>query len=120
MKAATRNDKPEWFTPPAGVTTATVCRLSGKLATEGCEHVEVVNAKGDTERRSMVYTEYFASGTEPSAYCDLHPTRGLMGKLASIFSGSAKPPPPHVEDAGIPPAPAAVAAMAAPPAAQAA
>ncbi len=118
MKAATRNDKPEWFTPPAGVTTATVCRLSGKLAAEGCDHAEVINDKGDTERRSLVYTEYFASGTAPSAYCDLHPTRGLMGKLASIFSGGAKPPPPHVEDAGIPPAPAAVAAMAPPAAAQ--
>jgi penicillin-binding protein 1A len=115
MKAATRNDKPQWLSPPAGVTTATVCRLSGKLAAEGCTHVDVVSANGSIEQRSMVYTEYFARGTEPSAYCDLHPTRGLMGKFASIFSGSAKPipPPPHIEDTGIPSAPVAVTAAAA-------
>ena len=39
------------------------------------------------ERRSMVYTEYFARGTEPTAYCDLHPTRGIMTKLAGVFGG---------------------------------
>src|SRR5262249_43955258 len=32
MKAATRDDRPEWVTPPPGVVTATVCRISGKLA----------------------------------------------------------------------------------------
>jgi penicillin-binding protein 1A len=97
------------------VTTATVCRLSGKLAAEGCTHVDVVNANGSIEQRSMVYTEYFAKGTAPSAYCDLHPTRGLMGKFASIFSGNAKPipPPPHVEDTGIQTAPVVVTAAAA-------
>src|SRR5579862_3121314 len=46
MKAATRNDKPTWFTPPPGVTTAVVCRLSGKLATEGCQQVDVVGKDG--------------------------------------------------------------------------
>ena len=51
---------------PADVTTAVVCRMSGKLATEGCEHVEVVDAKGQLERRSMVYTDYFAKGTQPT------------------------------------------------------
>jgi membrane peptidoglycan carboxypeptidase len=111
MKAATRGDKPQWLTPPAGVTTATVCRLSGKLAAEGCSHADVVTDKGTIEQRSLVYTEYFAQGTVPTAYCDLHPTRGFVGKLASIFSGNTKPlpPPPHAEDAGLPPAPVAVA-----------
>src|SRR5205823_7155718 len=37
MKAATKGDKPEWFTPPPGITTANVCRLSGKLAGEACQ-----------------------------------------------------------------------------------
>ncbi len=37
MKVATRGDKPEWLTPPAGVTSATVCRVSGKLATDDCQ-----------------------------------------------------------------------------------
>jgi penicillin-binding protein 1A len=103
MKVATRDDKPEWYRAPAGVTTASVCRLSGKLATEGCEDVDVVSKDGELIRRSMVYTEYFDRGTEPTAYCDLHPTRGIMGKLAGFFGGQEQPAPPRVEDTGIPP-----------------
>ena len=104
MKTATKDDKPEWLATPPGIATATVCRLSGKLATEGCEDVEVVNPNGTIERRSMVYTEYFVRGTEPTAYCDLHPTRGIIGTLASILTGgSVKPVPPRIEDTGIPP-----------------
>ena len=78
MKAATRGDKPEWLDAArAASSRRRVCRLSGKLATDGCEDVEVVDDDGQLERRSMVYTEYFARGTEPTDYCDLHPTRGL-------------------------------------------
>jgi penicillin-binding protein 1A len=110
MKSATRTDKPEWLVPPAGVTSARVCRLSGLLATEGCDDVEVIGTGGQLEHRSMVYTEYFAKGTQPVGYCDQHPTRGIMTKLAGIFGGSdERPPPPHVQDTGITPAPAAVA-----------
>jgi 1A family penicillin-binding protein len=113
MKVATRGDKPEWPVPPAGVTTATVCRLSGKLATEGCQDVEVVNDQGHIERRSMVYTEYFARGTAPETYCDLHPTHGLMTKIAGLFGGSqTHPPPPSVQATGLPPAPAATSGSA--------
>jgi penicillin-binding protein 1A len=112
MKVATRSDKPEWIVPPAGVTTATVCRLSGKLATEGCQDVEVVNNTGHIERRSMVYTEYFARGTTPDAYCDLHPTHGLMTKIAGFFGAQDHPPPPTAHDAGLPPAPAATSGTA--------
>jgi membrane carboxypeptidase/penicillin-binding protein len=109
MKAATKDDKAEWFVPPSGVTTANVCRLSGKLATEGCQDVEVVGKDGQLERRSMIYTEYFDSGTEPTAYCDLHPTRGFASKLAGLFGGhEEKPAPPHIEET--PAAPPAVAA----------
>src|SRR6185295_13073513 len=100
MKAATANDKPEWFRAPSGVTTATVCRLSGKLATEGCQDVEVVDKDGTLVRRSMVYSEYFDRGTEPTTYCDLHPTHGIMGKLAGMFGTQDKPAPPHIEDTG--------------------
>ena len=113
MKTATHDDTPQWFTPPAGVTTAVVCRLSGKLAGEGCDHVETAGAGGRLEQQSMTYTEYFARGSEPSAYCDLHPTRGLVGKLASLLAGSAKPLPPHVEEPHLPSAPVAVIASAA-------
>src|SRR5262249_39671104 len=71
-KAATQDDEPGWRAPPAGVTTASVCRLSGKLAGAGCEDVDVVSKDGQLERRSMVYTEYFVRGTEPTSVCDLH------------------------------------------------
>jgi penicillin-binding protein 1A len=85
MKAATAGDAPEWFKTPPDVTTATVCRISGKLASEGCEHVEVIS-DSRLETRSMVYTEYFSSGSEPGEYCHLHQRRGLFGALAGIFS----------------------------------
>ncbi len=99
MKAATKGDKPEWIAAPETVTTAVVCRLSGKLATDGCRDVEVVDAKtGTLERRSMVYTEYFACGTEPTAYCDLHPTRGILTRFAGIFGATEKPEPPRVDE----------------------
>ena len=111
MKVATRDDKTEWPEPPSGITTASVCRLSGKLATIGCEDVEVVSESGSSRRsrgasgvssgellrRSMVYTEYFARGTAPTDYCDLHPTRGVMTKMADAFSsGPVKVAPPSL------------------------
>ena len=122
MKAATNRDKPEWLTAPAGITSARVCRLSGLLATDGCEQVDVIGTGGERERRSMVYTEYFAKGTEPRGFCDLHPTRGLMTKLAGLFGADERPAPPHIENTGAaPPSPtatwgAAPAASEAPPA----
>ena len=95
MKGATAGDKPEWFDRPAGITTATVCRISGHLAGEGCEDVEV--AVGDeVSHRSMVYTEYFVSGTQPTEYCELHKTVGLFGKIAGLFGGGEKPPAPRL------------------------
>jgi hypothetical protein len=116
MKVATRDDKPDWQTAPAGVTTATVCRLSGKLATDGCQDVEVVSNNGLVERRSMVYTEYFARGTAPESYCDLHPTHGILTKLAGVFgAGPAVPPPVAVASTGLPPAPAGTSGTTAPP-----
>jgi penicillin-binding protein 1A len=104
MKAATKGDKPEWLAPPAGITTAVVCRMSGKLASEGCQDVEVVNDHGTIEHRSMVYTEYFVRGTEPDVFCDIHPTRGLMTRIAGLFGHEEKPAPPKVENTGLPPA----------------
>ena len=115
MKVATRGDSPDWYTPPPGVTTATVCRLSGKLATEGCQDVEVIDEQGNVEHRSMVYTEYFARGSQPVTYCDLHPTRGILGKLAGLFGGSDRPAPPRMEDIGLRPAAAATNGSVPPP-----
>ena len=101
MKAATKNDKPEWLLPPPGITTATVCRISGKLATEGCQDVEVVTKDDRIEHRSMIYTEYFARGTEPTSYCDLHPTHGILTKIAAAL-GAETPSPARVDETGTP------------------
>ena len=103
MKAATKNDKPEWLLPPPGITTATVCRISGKLATEGCQDVEVVTKDDRIEHRSMIYTEYFARGTEPTSYCDLHPTRGMLTKITAALGGETpSPSPARVDETGTP------------------
>jgi 1A family penicillin-binding protein len=103
MKAATRNDKPEWLKLPPSVTTARVCSLSGKLASDGCQDAEVVARDGSIERRSLVYTEYFASGTQPTEFCEMHPTRGFFGAMASVFHPGETPALPSVADAGLPP-----------------
>jgi penicillin-binding protein 1A len=103
MKVATQGDKPEWFTPPAGVTTASVCRLTGKLATPECESVEVANKDGSIDRKSMVYTEYFAFGTEPIAYCDLHNPASTYGGIAGLVGSTDNTSPtPAAEPTGLP------------------
>ena len=68
------------------MTTATVCRVSGKLATDACRDVQTINADGFTESKSMVYTEYFARGTAPSTYCEIH-GYGDMTKVAGGLGG---------------------------------
>jgi 1A family penicillin-binding protein len=98
MKSATAGDKPEWLDRPAGITTATVCRISGKLAVRGCEDVEVTDGD-DTTHRSMVYTDYFVKGSEPTDYCDLHLTVSVLGRIAGLFGVGEKPAPPRIEEA---------------------
>ena len=85
MKGATRGDRREWFAVPPGITTAYVCRLSGQRATHGCDG----------------YTEYFARGTEPTASCDKHGSRGFLQTIASVFTNSPPQPPPP--QPGVPP-----------------
>jgi 1A family penicillin-binding protein len=109
MKSATAGDKPDWFSPPAGITTATVCRMSGKLAADRCKDVEVI-VDDHVSRRSMVYTEYFVRGTEPRMYCDLHEPTGVLGRIAGLFGGGEKPPPPRIDDV-LPPRPSATVAV---------
>ena len=72
MKTATRNDTPEWFKAPSGLTSVTICRLSGQLATDSCRNSPVVDDEGNVTNGSMVYTEYFVRGTEPTTFCPLH------------------------------------------------
>ncbi len=52
------------FTMPEDITTATVCKKSGKLVVAGLCDAD--------PRGSMVSTEYFAEGSVPTEYCDHH------------------------------------------------
>ena len=50
-------------TKPSNVTTARICKCSGKLATIFCEN---------DPRGNQVYTEYFIKGTAPTEECTCH------------------------------------------------
>ena len=89
MKTATRDDKKEWFKSPPTVTSATICRLSGKLATDSCRYVASVDSDGYTSIESMAYTEFFVRGTQPSRYCDHHDQYESVGvRVASTIGGN--------------------------------
>jgi penicillin-binding protein 1A len=106
MKIATSADQPAWFDTPRGIVTAKVCRLSGLLASDECENVETIGSDGQISRKSMVYTEYFAAGTGPTAVCAMqHRSEGIVGQIADVFPFSPPPPPSRVEDGPRPPVP---------------
>jgi penicillin-binding protein 1A len=68
------------FTKPSGITTATVCKKSGKLAVEGLCDAD--------PRGSMVTTEYFATDTVPTETCDHHVALNICtasGMIAGYF-----------------------------------
>ena len=116
MAAATAKDRAEWFSTPARITSATICRLSGKLATDSC-HESVTDAKGHVTNESTVYTEYFVEGTEPTELCPIHrrlTTNPFKALAALISPGRAssptepvvtQPPTQHVETAPAQPQP---------------
>ena len=101
MKAATRGDRPEWFTTPKGLVGVTVCRVSGKLPDIGCSDVEVVSDSGEVSHRSMVITDYFRQGTAPSDVCPLHPGHNLLSTMAGWF-GKDGPKPVAAAELGLP------------------
>ena len=72
MAIATHNDASDRFRMPSTVVPVTICRLSGKLPNDSCRGAVVLNGDGEPTNQSMVYTEYFARGTEPNAFCPLH------------------------------------------------
>jgi penicillin-binding protein 1A len=94
MAEATRGQKPEPFAKPRTVTTATICRLTGKLATEECRTHETLDAEGFPMISSQVYTEYFVRGTEPSEYCDWHDTYHSISPPAVVASAPGPGPAP--------------------------
>ncbi len=94
MMTATRQDPNDWFRPPPTVTSRTICRLSGKLATDGCSGVTVVDDSGNLTVKSMVYTDYFVRGTEPIEYCPLHTHAYGTGTVVATSGSSPAPPTP--------------------------
>jgi 1A family penicillin-binding protein len=101
MKAATKGDKPAWFDRPAGVAALNVCRVSGKLPNSGCDSVQVVTRDGLVETRSMIYTEYFQRGTQPSDACPLHEAPSFLDRLAGIFGKDSDSTPVPADQVGI-------------------
>ncbi len=114
MKAATAHDEPQPFRAPRGVVAVQICKLSGKRPSGGCDAVPVTLDDGGHEDRSMVTTEYFASGTEPEDHCPLHVGRSLFGRLAGWLNGADAPVTPTRASAGVAEEPAAAAPAAAP------
>jgi penicillin-binding protein 1A len=91
MAAATSGDKPDRFTMPATVVPVTICRMSGQLPTDGCRGAVVFDRDGLPTDRSMVYTEYFVRGTEPTDYCPLH-SHPYGDAVATSGAAAATPP----------------------------
>jgi len=101
MVAATKGDKPSWYAPPKGLVGARVCRLSGLLATPGCDQVPTLTDEGEFRMRALSYTEYFVKGTEPAGYCPLHANVSLDRYAGPVgvpdddrFSSAMNAPPP--------------------------
>lgn len=70
------------FTKPSGIVTCQVCAKSGKLAIPGVCDCD--------PRGSMVYTEYFEEGTEPTETCDHH-YAGTVCTATHMFANSECP-----------------------------
>jgi penicillin-binding protein 1A len=115
MKVATNGDKPDWLERPASITALNVCRVSGLLPNSGCNEVQVVNREGSVETRSMIYTEYFVKGTQPTDVCPLHPSPSFLDRLAGIFGKDTHATPVSSDQAGIPSAPGTSGTLPTPP-----
>lgn len=75
MKQIHSGIKKASFTKPKGIVNATICTVSGLVATDAC--------KKDT--RNVVQTEIFASGKVPTDTCEVH-------KLVEVCNVSGKLP----------------------------
>jgi len=87
MKAATDGAKPAWIETPKDIVAVSVCRLSGRRPAGGCDSVHVTLEDGSTREQSMVMTEYFVRGTEPTDTCHLHVGRSLFARMGDWFRG---------------------------------
>jgi 1A family penicillin-binding protein len=109
MKTATKGDKPDWFDRPANVVAVNVCRVSGKLPNYGCSNVQTLDEFGGSETKSMVYTDYFVKGTQPTTICPVHQTMFADAAMPSAAVPGDRAASPGVRGAegtsGVAPAP---------------
>jgi 1A family penicillin-binding protein len=104
MKIATQGQKAQWLKPPPTVSSATVCRISGKLATADCRDAAMYDRDGFLTGQSAAYTEYFVRGTEPTSYCDRHLYEAPPLWRPVATTGSApQPQPSHGAETSIVP-----------------
>ncbi|MBI4455229.1 MAG: PBP1A family penicillin-binding protein [Acidobacteria bacterium] len=68
MRSTAKSVKHGSFTVPPSLRAYNLCRISGGIATEGCNFV----VRPDGAIHSAVYTEYLIPGTEPTFPCSLH------------------------------------------------
>jgi penicillin-binding protein 1A len=94
MRDATKGAKPEWFKAPPGIVGIDVCRASGALATDACLQADA--AARATGSGTVVYTDYFVRGTEPTGYCVDHAQSGVASTVAAAFSTSERPMAPQL------------------------
>jgi len=80
MMTATQDDKAESFRPPAGIVAVEIDGASGRLATDDCRRA----------KDGIVYTEYFARGTEPIDICPIHRAH-LLRALGIPFGRPSTP-----------------------------
>ena len=102
MKEATKASGPVWFEPPPNVVAVEVCRLSGDLPVAGCRNAASVGPTGEVAYKSMVYTDYFVRGTEPTRTCAIHAAEYFpypepyfppspLDDLGEVFGGPREP-----------------------------
>ena len=93
MKTATKGDKAEWFDRPANVIGINVCRVSGKLPNAGCANTASADEYGNLIVKSMIYTDYFVKGTQPTSLCPVHASPYVDAVAATASTSSAHVPP---------------------------
>ena len=113
MKAATKGDKPEWFTPPRGRHDRDglpAVRASWRPKAASTSRWSTTRASSSAGRWSTPSTSR-AAPSRPS-YCDLHPTRGILrhDRVASSAATTSRAPPRIEADAACRRQPPAAAA----------
>ena len=93
MKGATEGHEAKWFRAPSTVSSANICRISGKLPVDGCRNVISTADDGTLSVRSAVFTEYFLRGTQPIDFCPVHGLTGFGDVIVGTGGEPGSPPP---------------------------